>query len=44
MDIFMSEQDIRNVSHNHAHKMYMEHANDAMSVRTRVEENKHKVF
>lgn len=44
MDIFVSKQDIHNVAHNRAHEMYMKHANDAMSVRTWVEENKHKVF
>lgn len=43
-DMFVSEQDIRNVARNHARETYMKHGNDATSVRMWVEENKHEVF
>lgn len=44
MDMFVSEQNIRNMACNHVHILYIKHENDVTSVRMWVEENKDEVF
>ena len=43
-DMFVSEQDIHNVAHNHARETYIKHAIDITSMRMWVAKNKLEVF